>query len=308
MQHYWSIEDVYLQDSWLTIGSFDGVHKGHQQILRDMTASAHQANSTAVVLTFHPHPAVVLGKRSDPFYLTSPEERASLLAQLGVDIVLTCPFNLHVARTSANDFMHELSKHLHMNQLWVGYDFALGKNREGDVPTLKHLGQTLGYEVHAIHPVKLQGEIISSSAIRAALGNGDVAKASELLGRPYQVSGEIVHGDGRGRSIGIPTANLEVWAERAVPKVGVYVCKAHVHGKTIGAVTNIGVRPTFENQSTSPTVEAHLLNYDGDLYGKRMKLDFVARLRDERRFESIESLVHQINTDIQIGREILSRQ
>jgi riboflavin kinase/FMN adenylyltransferase len=208
MQHYWSIEDVYLQDSWLTIGSFDGVHKGHQQILRDMTAGAHQANSTAVVLTFHPHPAVVLGKRSDPFYLTSPEERASLLAQLGVDILLTCPFNLHVARTSANDFMHELSKHLHMNQLWVGYDFALGKNREGDVPTLKHLGQTLGYEVHAIHPVKLQGEIISSSAIRAALGNGNVAKASELLGRPYQVSGEIVHGDGRGRSIGIPRPTL----------------------------------------------------------------------------------------------------
>ena len=308
MQHYWSIEDVYLQDSWLTIGSFDGVHKGHQQILRDMTAGAHQTNTTAVVLTFHPHPAVVLGKRSGPFYLTSPEERASLLAQLGVDIVLTCPFNLHVARTSAKDFMHELSMHLHMNQLWVGYDFALGKNREGDVPTLKHLGKSLGYEVHVINPVKLNGEVISSSAIRTALGSGDVAKASELLGRPYQVSGEIVHGDGRGRTIGIPTANLEVWAERAIPKAGVYVCKAHVQDKTIGAVTNIGVRPTFENQSTSPTVEAHLLNYNGDLYGKRMKLDFVARLRDERRFESIESLVQQINSDIQLGREILSRR
>ena len=308
MQHYWSIEDVYLQDSWLTIGSFDGVHKGHQQILRKMTAGAHQANTKAVVLTFHPHPAVVLGKRSDPFYLTSPEERASLLAQLGVDLVLTCPFNLHVARTSAQDFMQELSNHLHMDKLWVGYDFALGKDREGDVPTLRRLGESLGYEVHVINPVKVNGEVVSSSAIRAVLGKGDVSKAAEFLGRPYQVSGEIVHGDGRGHSIGIPTANLEVWAERAIPKAGVYVCKAHLHGKTLGAVTNIGIRPTFDNQSAFPTVEAHLLDYDGDLYGKRLKLDFVERLRDEKRFDSVESLVTQINTDIQHGREILSRE
>lgn len=307
MQHYWSIDDVYLQASWLTIGSFDGVHKGHQQILRNLTVGAHQANTKAVVLTFHPHPAVVLGKRRDPFYLTSPEERATLLAQLGVDIVLTCPFNVHVAKTTAHDFMQELSKHLHMDQLWVGYDFALGKNREGDVPTLRKLGEFLGYEVHGITPVEINGEIVSSSAIRTALGVGDVVKVADFLGRPYQINGEIVHGDGRGRSIGIPTANLDVWAERAIPKAGVYVCKARIGSQTFGAVTNIGVRPTFENQSDSPTVEAHLMDFSGDLYGKRMKLEFIERLRDEKRFTSIESLVNQIHADIQRGQEILSR-
>lgn len=305
MQHYWSLDDVHLHGSWLTIGSFDGVHKGHQQILREMIARAHLANSPAVVLTFHPHPAVVLGKRNDPFYLTSPEERASLLAELGVDFVLTCPFNRQVANTSAHDFMKELNEHLDISKLWVGYDFALGKDREGNVPRLRQLGDTFGYELHTVNPIKVNGEIVSSSHIRAALARGDVAKACQLLGRPYQVSGEVIHGDGRGRSLGIPTANLEVWSERAIPKAGVYVCKANVDGSYLGAVTNIGVRPTFENQPASPQVEAHLLDFDADLYGKKVGLEFIERLRDEQRFTNIQALVDQIKEDIERGREIL---
>ncbi len=307
MLHFLSLEGLQLQNTWLTIGTFDGVHRGHQEIANRLAAGAHQAKCQAVVLTFFPHPAMVLGKRKDPFYLTIPDERAALLGNLGVDIVITFPFNLQLAATSAHDFMILLHRQIDFNHLIVGHDFALGVNRQGDVPTLQKIGEELGYTVEAMPPVTFEGEAVSSSRIRSALAAGDMQLARLLLGRPFQVTGRVIPGDGRGKTIGTPTANLSLWAERAIPMAGVYVCQAVVNGKAWGAVTNVGVRPTFESQPVPPRVETHLLDYDEDLYGQEISLNFLLRLRDEQRFPSVEALVAQIQRDIAQARQVLDK-
>jgi riboflavin kinase/FMN adenylyltransferase len=305
MQHYQSLDGISLKDVWLTIGSFDGVHRGHQAIIKSMTSGAHAAGVPAVVLTFHPHPAVVLRNRQGPYYLTPPEERAALLGGLGVDVVITHPFNREVANLSAYEFMDSLHRHLGIKHLCVGHDFALGRRREGDLPTLERLGKEFGYSLDVFPPVMINGQVISSSQVRAALMEGNLEQANWLLGRPYQICGEVVHGDGRGHALGFPTANLEVWAERMLPQAGVYAGLAQVDGKSWKAVTNVGVRPTFENQLPFPQVETHLLEYDRDLYHQEISLSFMARLRDEKRFPNIQVLVDQIRLDIESARIIL---
>ena len=307
MLHTYSLEEISLQNAWLTIGSYDGVHLGHQSILKQLVSGAHSAGAPAAVLAFYPHPAVVLRNRQGPYYLTSPEERAALLAEMGVDAIITHPFNSQVAGLSAQEFMTRLKTHLGLQRLCVGHDFALGRGREGDLPRLRQLGEELGYSLNIFPEISLDGQAISSSRIRAALAEGDVSLAAGLLGRSYAVSGEIVHGDGRGRTIGIPTANLDFWRERAIPKSGVYACWAEIDGKRRQAVVNIGVRPTFISQAVQPQIEAHLLNYAADLYGKTMQLAFIAHLRDEQRFPGIEALVAQIRRDIELARELLGR-
>jgi riboflavin kinase/FMN adenylyltransferase len=306
MQHYWSLDGVALQDAWLTIGSFDGVHLGHQAILRQLTAGAHAESAPAVVLTFHPHPAVVLRNRRGPFYLSTPEERAALLSEMGVDVVITHPFNRDIAALTAWEFMSRLQRHLGLKRLCIGHDFALGRGREGDFAALERLGLEFGYTVNSLVAVERDGQVISSSMIRAALAEGDVAGANRMLGRPYQVRGIVIHGDGRGRTIGIPTANLEIWAERALPKVGVYACLAYVDGRKWKAVTNVGYRPTFDGQMFEPLVETHLLGYDQDLYTREIVLSFVERLRDEKRFAGVQELVEQIRRDITKAQEIIT--
>ena len=307
MRHFLSLEGLQLKDTWLTIGTFDGVHRGHQEIVRKLAAGAHSTESQAAVLTFFPHPALVLGKRRDPFYLTTPDERAVLLGKLGADIVITFPFNLQTASTSAYDFMALLKQHLGLHHLIVGYDFALGKDRQGDVPTLQKIGVELGYTVEAMPPFKIEGEAVSSSRIRSALAAGDMELAALLLGRPFQVSGKVVTGDGRGQTIGIPTANLSLWAERAIPRAGVYVCQAVVNGKVWGAVTNVGFRPTFESQPVPPRVETHLLDFITEIYGQEISLNFLSRLRDEQRFPNVEALAAQIQRDIAQARQFLEK-
>ena len=307
MRHFLSLEGLQLKDTWLTIGTFDGVHRGHQEIVRKLAAGAHSTESQAAVFTFFPHPALVLGKRRDPFYLTTPDERAVLLGELGADIVITFPFNLQTASTSAYDFMALLKQHLGLHHLIVGYDFALGKDRQGDVPTLQKIGVELGYTVEAMPPFKIEGEAVSSSRIRSALAAGDMELAALLLGRPFQVSGKVVTGDGRGRTIGIPTANLSLWAERAIPRAGVYVCQAVVNGKVWGAVTNVGFRPTFESQPVPPRVETHLLDFITEIYGQEISLNFLSRLRDEQRFPNVEALAAQIQRDIAQARQFLEK-
>jgi riboflavin kinase/FMN adenylyltransferase len=305
MQHHTSLKGLHLQDAWLTVGSFDGVHRGHQAILRKLIAGAHATGASAVVLTFFPHPSIVLRGRSGPFYLTSPEERAVLLGQQGIDHVITLKFDKTLASQTARAFVQALYDHLGLRHLCIGRDFALGRGREGDLSFLQNLGKELGYAVSVMRPILHKGQVVSSSRIRTALLDGDVRLAKALLGRPFQVHGEVVAGDGRGRTIGIPTANLEVWPERLLPKSGVYACLACVDGQTRRAVANIGVRPTFESQEALPRLEAHLLDYAGDLYGKDLTLRFVARLRDEQRFPDIQTLVNQIRTDISQAIKIL---
>lgn len=303
MRHYQNLESVSLQDAWLTIGTFDGVHRGHQEIVKRVVAGARQAGASAVALTFFPPPALVLKKRSEPYYLTSPDERAELLGELGMDVVITHPFTRELAAVSAYDFVALLKKHLGLRHLIVGYDFALGRGREGNVDRLKQLGEEFGYTVDPVSAVQVEGKVVSSSLIRAHLATGEIEEVARLLGRPYRVSGEVVLGDGRGKSLGIPTANLSVWAERAIPKAGVYVCQAGVNGRVWGAVTNVGVRPTFENQPVQPRVESHIFDFDQDIYGQQVQLDFLAHLRDEVRFPNPQALVEQIHQDIHQARQ-----
>ena len=271
-----------------------------------LTANAHANGALAVVLTFHPHPSTVVRGRDFPFYLTTPDEKAALIGSLGVDIIITHPFNQEIAATPAREFMKMLQHHLGLRHLQVGYDFAMGRNREGNVHKLTEIGKELGYSVKQIKPFKLDEQVVSSSRIRFLLGAGQVEAAAQLLNRNYTVDGSVILGDQRGRTIGFPTANLDIWKMRAIPAAGVYVCRAHVNGTSFGAVTNIGVRPTFEASPVPPRVEAHLLDYQGDLYDSNLQLEFIARLRGEQRFASVNELIAQIHCDIENARHILS--
>lgn len=299
MQFTETLDHLQLNQSWLTIGTFDGVHLGHQAIIKQMTLDAHQHGALSVVLTFHPHPAVVLGRRSGAFYLTHPIERAAYLAELGVDLVVTLPFNLQVAQLSASEFISKVKQALGLRELWVGHDFALGRNREGNLPRLKSLGLEYDYQVHVIDEIAVGDIPVSSSQIRSFLTEGEVDKARQILGRPYQVTGKVVPGDGRGRTIGIPTANLDIWKEKLLPKSGVYICEAYIQDIYYPAVTNIGFRPTFENTPPEPRLEVHVIGLDQDLYGQDITLSFYTRLRDEKRFPNVAALIDQIHYDIQ---------
>ena len=306
MLHFSSLENVSLAGAWLTIGTFDGVHLGHQKIIHALTAGARTEGLPAVVLTFFPHPAVVLRDLSGMIYLSTPEERAARLGELGVDVVVTYPFDRQVAILSAREFIGAIHQRIHFSQLLIGYDFALGRGREGNSLVLSQLGQEFGYQLTVVEPLAHATGIVSSSQIRSALSSGEVVTAARLLGQPYQINGLVVHGDGRGRTIGIPTANLEPWPQKYLPKAGVYACWAEVDGRRWGAVTNLGFRPTFDNQPPEPRLEAHFLDYRGDLYGKSVRLAFIQRQRDEQRFPSIPALVEQIQHDISRSREILA--
>ena len=305
MQHYWSLDDVFVTDSWLSIGTFDGVHRGHQEIIRQLTHGAHQNHKPAVVVTFYPHPAKVLGKREGRYYLSTPEERAEDLGNLGVDIVISHPFNHEIAQLSAEEFIQRLKNKLNFSELIVGYDFALGRNREGNVKRLEELSARYKYSLKVVPALKIDGEIVSSSLLRKILAAGDIEKVNKLLGKPFRLRGKIITGDGRGRSLGIPTANLEILAERVVPLEGVYVCRAELHNHKIGAVVNVGVRPTFEENPVAPRVEAHLLDFDDDVYGEVITLEFLHRIREERKFPSKDELIKQIQQDIILSRQYL---
>jgi riboflavin kinase / FMN adenylyltransferase len=306
MQHFRSLENVQLAGSWVTIGSFDGVHLGHRAVIKRLVDGAHAAGQPAVVITFFPHPSKVLRGNGHPFYLSTTEERAHLLADLQVDLGITLTFNRDLAALTADEFMSLLSSHLNLRQLLVGHDFALGRGREGNFDVLEKLGQKYGYAIEGLSPFLMDGELVSSSRIRDLLGQGKVAQAARFLGRCYEVDGKVVAGDGRGRTIGIPTANLDTWEERLIPGRGVYATRAHFNQREYLSVTNIGLRPTFENQSPLLRLETHLLDFHQDLYGSELKLEFVDFLRPEQKFPSIQTLVDQINSDIKTAREVLS--
>ncbi|MBO9309405.1 MAG: bifunctional riboflavin kinase/FAD synthetase [Chloroflexi bacterium] len=306
-QHATQLSAVRLaQPSVVTIGIFDGVHRGHQYLLRKMVEAAHQADQLAVAVTFFPHPDVILrGITGRRYYLTTPEQRAELLFALGVDIVVTQPFDETLRRMRAADFVDMLLAHLRMASLWLTPDFALGYQREGDFAFLSAQGRQKGFRVQSVDLLlDDQHRAIRSSTIRQALAEGDVSAAAQLLARPYRVAGEVVHGDHRGRSIGFPTANLAVWSEQLLPANGVYACYAHLGDERLAAVANVGSRPTFGG--TEVRVEAYLLDFDRDIYGQTLALDFVARLRGEQRFSSVDALIAQISADVAASRQLLA--
>jgi len=304
MAHYRSLEEVNLQNSWLTVGVFDGVHRGHQQIIRQLTAGAHTNEAPAVVLTFYPHPATVLGGREIKG-LTLPDERADLLAGLGVEAVITERFTRELSQVTAYEFMARLKRHLGLKHLLIGYDFALGKGREGNAPRLAEIGSELGYTVEVVSAVSDESGVISSTEIRKLIETGNVKEAAKLLGRPYSLHGPVIHGDGRGRTINVPTANIAYSREKMIPAKGIYACWAYLDGQKHLAAINIGTNPTFTPDKETPNVEAHLLDFRREIYEQDVRLEFVARLRDELRFESVETLLEQIWKDIEDTRRIL---
>jgi riboflavin kinase/FMN adenylyltransferase len=220
--------------------------------------------------------------------------------------VVTHPFNREVANITAAEFVERLVKHARLKRLWAGEDFALGHNREGDLNYLRAAGEKHGFDVRVFEPVLIDGEVISSTRIRQTLRDGAVEQAARYLGRPFRLSGEVVKGAQRGRQLGIPTANVAVSEEHAVPAVGVYAARAYHAGGVSQAVINIGFRPTFEGGEARPVIEAHLLDFTGDIYGSTLTLEFVARLRPEMKFPGIDALVAQIQRDIASARVILS--
>jgi len=306
MHHYRNLEGFYLENSWATIGSFDGVHRGHQSLIKQMVASAHATGNPAVVVTFYPHPAVVLRGIQEPYYLTSPDERADLLHDLGVDTIITLKFDLALASQSAEEFMATLSKHIGLQQLWVGPDFALGKGRQGNLPVLKEIGKNLGYNLNVVEQVSAGDERVSSRQIRSLIMDGKIKEAAEMLGRLYSVKGEVVHGDGRGRGLGIPTANLQVWPERLLPANGIYATWVNWRDQHLASVTNVGVRPTFDHFAAVPQVEAFILDFDQDIYQEEIEVEFVEFFRPEIRYTSVKDLMDQIHKDIEQAREVLS--
>lgn len=269
-----------------------------------MTA-AHAAGALAVVVTFWPHPATVLAG-GEVKCLTTSEERAELLSALGVDVVITQAFDQALADTSAVDFVSRLKGRLDFHHLLIGYDFALGRGREGNAGRLRKIGQKLGYAVEVIPAVSDESGVISSAEIRKLVATGDVAEAAKLLGHHYNLHGAVVHGDGRGRSLGFPTANIDYRAEKILPSNGIYAGWAHIGGIRYPAAANVGFRPQFHTNAQKPLVEAHILDFDREIYGQDVRLDFEARLRDELKFDSVEALVEQIRRDVVRTRALLS--
>ena len=305
MIHAHSVDELDLEKSWLTIGVFDGVHRGHQQILRRLVDGAHARKLPALAMTFWPHPASVLGSQ-DVKVLTMPDERARLMAALGVDVMISQPFDRTVANTSAADFIAQLEKHLGFERLLIGYDFALGKGRQGDAARLTEMGRDLGYGVEVIPALGDESGVISSTEIRKLVAIGNVAEAEVLLGHCYGLQGPVVHGDGRGKDLGFPTANIQYPPEKMLPANGVYACHVWIDDKVHMGAINVGVRPQFHASAEHPLVEAYILDFDRDLYGQEVRLEFVARLRAEQKFPSVDALIERMHTDVEQARRILA--
>lgn len=305
MRHTRSLEEVSLKNSWLTVGVFDGVHRGHRQIVSKLVQDANMRDAPAVVLTFDPHPASVLTGR-EIRCLTTPDERADLLDSLGVDVVITQRFTRDLSTVPAHEYMSTLKAHLGLSHLLVGYDFALGRGREGNAPRLTEIGSELGYTVEVVPALGDESGVISSTEIRKLVSIGDMSEAAKLLGYRYRMSGEVIHGEGRGKKLNFPTANIDYPKQKAIPPNGIYACWASLGDERFMAATNIGLNPTFTPERKIPSLEAYLLDFDRDIYGEILTLEFVSRLRDEIRYTSVEALIEQIHEDVKQTRAMLS--
>lgn len=292
--------------SIVTVGTFDGVHRGHQAIIEYLNSRAENQDGPSTLVSFDPHPRSVVHGADVPL-LTTVEERAALLERLGVDRFVVIPFSEEFAQLPPEVYVEDvLVNRIGLQEITVGYDHRFGKKREGDIDLLKDLGPTHGFEVDVIPPQEVDQDVVSSRGIRDLLSEkGDAEAAAEHLGRPYELSGIVARGEGRGREIGYPTANLALEDNRRlVPKRGVYATRVQLPGGDCrGGMMNIGRRPTFDGMDV--TVEVHLFDFDGDLYGERLAVQFLRRLRDERKFDSPDALAMQLSEDEQHCRTIV---
>jgi len=293
-----------VKDSLITIGVFDGVHIGHRYLVSHLKKIASDANLASIAITFRQHPQQILNPDYQPPFLTDAEEKAELLKAEGIDIVIVLDFTRDLARMRAREFLEILQKKLRMRGLVVGPDFSLGKDNEGNIATLKKLSQEMNFSLTVIPPVIINGEVISSTAIRRSLAEGDIEKVQTMLGRPFSLHGRVVHGKGRGAILGFPTVNLDIMPGQAIPSDGVYASLACVKDKVFDSVTNIGKNPTFGDNER--TVESYLLDYHDDLYEHKVRIDFIKKIRDEIKFNSPAELRNQISVDIISARKILA--
>lgn len=290
----------------LTVGSFDGVHLGHQAVVAEVARRAAAGRRPSVLVTFEPHPLAVVNPQAAPPLLTTGAERREILAQLPLDYVLFLRFDRRLAALSPEDFVRDvLLAHCGMRDLVFGYDHGFGRGRSGDVETLRRLGSALGFGVDVVPPVDSGGEPISSGRIRRAVAGGDLRTAARLLGRPYQVSGRVTQGERRGRLLGVPTINLgEVPAEKLLPPDGVYAVWVEWRGGRAGGMMNQGAKPTFDDGRRS--IETHLFGFEGDLYGEWVRIEWVERLRDVKRFASAQHLQDQLERDRARAQAVLA--
>lgn len=291
--------------SVVSIGFFDGVHRGHQTIISRAVRQAHDRGVRSVVVTFDRHPMEVVNPGSQPKLLMTLSRRAQTLADQDVDLVVVLPFDDALRHLPPDEFVdHVLVEPLRAERVIVGANFRFGHRAAGDVQVLDELGPQRGFSAEGVTLLDLEGVVISSTEIRAAVDEGDVERAATMLGRPHIVDGIVVRGDARGATLGFPTANLQVGRRVAVPSRGVYAGRCHLaDGSTVPCVTNVGVNPTFGGQELR--VEAHLLDWEGDLYGRSIGVDFRHRLRDEQRFDGVDALVAQIRDDAASARDLL---
>lgn len=291
------------KDTLLTIGVFDGVHLGHKYLISQLIELAGRRDLLPGVVTFRQHPQEVLSSQTRIPFLTDLEERSRLLEKEGVALVVPLSFTREWAELGARRFVGLLMKHLRMRGLVIGADFALGRGREGDTEALCLLGSEMGFSVDVVPAVKLSGEVVSSTVIRQALAGGDMAKVRRMAGRDFSLHGRVITGAGRGTGMGIPTANLDIDPEHAIPLDGVYATRAYIEGRSYHSMTNIGRNPTFGNSERG--VEVYIIGYSGDLYGRELSIDIVERLRGEECFSSVAELKKQIAEDVKKGKAIL---
>jgi len=287
---------------WLTIGNFDGVHLGHQALLADLIRLARQDNTRSVLLSFSPNPKVFFSGEKG-FYLSTPGEKTALLSRLGIDDVLIIAFERKLANMAATDFMAELTRRINLKGLVVGEDFVFGHNRQGTTEVLAEFCEKQGIPFVVFPELMMDGEPVSSTRIRRALNDGKVDEARRLLGRPYAMCAKVISGEQIGKSIGVPTANLELDPDKFLPKRGVYATIAHLREKDYPAVTNVGVRPTFSEQEIV-SVETLILDFNDDIYGEELRVEFIQCLRPEQKFDSVQALTQQIEKDKLITRRI----
>jgi len=294
-----------LKATCLTIGNFDGLHLGHQKLITRVRSRAQAEDYTSMVVTFDPHPLRVLVGSKTPPFITLTRQKADLIAEMGIDYLFLIRFTKELAATEPEDFVRRyLVDGLAMKHLVIGYDYAFGKGRKGDYELLSRLGEQYGYTVERVEPVMVNDAVVSSTRIRDLVQGGHVWEVRPLLGRFYTVYGEVIQGRDRGaKLLGFPTANLKL-TDELFPKTGVYAVLVKVDGKTLRAVANIGYNPTFGNDALS--VEVHVLDFEGRLYGKTLKVMFVQRIRSEQKFDCVDSLRARIGEDIEIARRILA--
>jgi riboflavin kinase/FMN adenylyltransferase len=289
---------------FLAIGVFDGVHRGHKAVISTSADHARAANGTSVVVTFDPHPEKVLRPQAAPHLLSATQHKIALIRALGVDYLLVISFDKQFAATEPEDFVQKLVDHSKpLREICVGHEWSFGKNRRGNLALLKKLGANFNFDVVGIPPVKINGTVVSSTAVREAVEKGDLAKAAEVLGREYTILGTVTRGDNLGKKIGFPTANLSAHSEQFPPN-GVYAAEARIEGQLNRGVINLGIRPTVSSGTSERVLEIHLFDFDRDIYGQDVEVRFLKFLRPEKKFESLDALVQQIRHDVEQARQI----